>query len=301
MNNQNILAIRKSIVLKLVEEIIYARPNYQEIKKEREQYVQYRVKKMLDKKKSGQKVGFQATRKLNSASTITKTNSNTIRPQISKQKEISISPKSQDQNKRFNEMFIQRKSNVSVSPITRPNSNLILQNTSRKEVSQNQSNIPRPNIQQLNVSNSNATQSTTKFQQKRTSPISSSNQIQNRTPNPQDLPATIRDLRPMPTFTQLDLGKLNPVLKDPTLSVIICEGAGKNIIVKRAGEGNRPTPITLNEQEIQEVVQRFSQETKIPFSEGAFRTIVGSNLITANISPDNKVQNFIITKIAPGR
>ena len=292
MNNQNILAIRKSIVLKLVEEIIYARPSYQEIKKEREQYVQYRVKKMLDKKKSGQSLGRQFIQqkvirnqtKTNNATSIDKTNSKFMSHNTSTQQEIlSTSSKPQDQNKKFNEMFIQRKS-LNAIPITN-----------------NQSNLSRSNTQQSNISKPNATQSITKFQQRKILPISFSNKKRSFNSQEASLPATIRDLRPTPTFTQLDLGKLNPLLKDPTLSVIICEGPNKSINVKRAGEGNRPTQIILNEQEIQDVVQRFSQETRIPFSEGAFRTIVGSNLITANIFPDNKVQNFIITKIAPGR
>ena len=305
MTNQNILAVRKSIVLKLVQEIIYTRPNYQEVKKEREQHVQYQVRKMLEKRSSKQSILAKQTQNIQQAvkkfAPANKQSNNSIYPQTSKQKEISfVSPKSQnsqDKNKQFNEMFIQRKSNSSFSKPSYQISNPTNLRSPNKTLTPSPQSTTQ--FQQKNIS-LNPTQSTGNPTRPNTPELKiSSNRIQNRNPNSQNLPATIRDLRPTPTFTQLDLGKLNSLLKDPTLSVIICEGSNKSITVKRTGEGNRPTQVVLNEQEVQEIVQRFSQETKIPLSEGTFRTIVGSNLITANISSDNKVQSFTITKIVP--
>lgn len=109
------------------------------------------------------------------------------------------------------------------------------------------------------------------------------------------LPPTVRNIRPTPTNYEIDLGKLNPFVKDSAVTAIECTGPEKNINVKL---GNRimPTGIKLSEEEINEVIQKFSRASKIPLEEGVFRVAVGGLIMNAIIS-DVIDTKFIIEKI----
>lgn len=110
-------------------------------------------------------------------------------------------------------------------------------------------------------------------------PVSSVN------PSPQALP---------PGF---NLGKLEPLIADDRVTNIECPGPGKYILVKIQGKIN-PTRITLSEGEIKNIIEIFSQYSKIPVMEGLFKTAIGNLVITAVMS-DFVGSRFIINKYTP--
>jgi len=110
------------------------------------------------------------------------------------------------------------------------------------------------------------------------------------------LPETVRNLKPAPTSEQIDLGKLNILVRDPLIKAIECNGQGQNVLVTGI-MGRKKTPVTLNKDEIEDVLQRFSQAAKIPVNEGLFKAAVGSLVISAVISETVGIQ-FIIRKIS---
>jgi len=93
----------------------------------------------------------------------------------------------------------------------------------------------------------------------------------------------------------IDLGKLNPFFKDPKVSSVETEGENQAIYVS-GSMGRKPTGVKLSKKEIDEVIKRFSEKSKIPMNEGLFKVAVGNLLLTATIS--NSVSSrFIIEKI----
>jgi hypothetical protein len=114
------------------------------------------------------------------------------------------------------------------------------------------------------------------------------------------IPETIKDIYPFPENISIDLGKLNPFLKDPTVLSIECEGAGKNIIVRRIRGEKRTTSLIFKEEEIKNIINIFSREAKIPEQEGIFKAAVG-NLIISAITSEITGSKFLITKLSPFR
>ena len=110
------------------------------------------------------------------------------------------------------------------------------------------------------------------------------------------LPERLSYIRPTPTEAQIDLGKLNPLVKDPAVKVIECGGANKNIMVSGT-IGRKKTSIVLNNEEINEIIEKFSEISKIPVTQGIFRVAVGKFVLSAIISEviDSK---FVIKKMA---
>jgi len=109
-----------------------------------------------------------------------------------------------------------------------------------------------------------------------------------------NLPARLQYLKPHPTSAQIDLGKLNPLIQDPMVQSIECNGPNENIIVQTPAE--RVTKIKLSKQEVDETINTFSKASRIPIYEGIFRAAHGKLIISAIIS--NVVENkFIIKKI----
>jgi hypothetical protein len=109
-----------------------------------------------------------------------------------------------------------------------------------------------------------------------------------------NLPPRLQYIKPVPTSKQLDLGKLNPLIQDPAVQSIECNGPNENIIVKTPSE--RKTGIILNKEEIDDIINTFSQSAKIPVSEGVFRAAVGSLFLSGIIS-EVIGSKFIIKRI----
>ncbi|RLG11014.1 hypothetical protein DRN73_06450 [Candidatus Pacearchaeota archaeon] len=113
---------------------------------------------------------------------------------------------------------------------------------------------------------------------------------------PPRFPLRLQYIKPTPTPTplKLDLGKLNPLIQDPLVQTIECQGPDKKIIVRTPRE--RKTEISLTKQEIDDIIDKFSKQAKIPVEEGIFRVVVGNLNLSAIIS--NIIgTKFIIKKL----
>ena len=109
------------------------------------------------------------------------------------------------------------------------------------------------------------------------------------------LPLRFQYLTPTPTNIQIDLEKLNPLIKDPAVKGIECNGPDENIMV-RGVMGIKRTNIILNKEEINQMIKKFSETAKIPLHEGVFRVVVGRLILLAIIS-DVIGSKFIIKKM----
>ena len=118
-----------------------------------------------------------------------------------------------------------------------------------------------------------------------------------RIPEPR-LPETARHIRPEATGEEIDLGKINILIRDSLVKVIECNGQDENILVIGI-MGRKKTPIILNKEEIEQILRAFSQVAKIPVTEGLFKAAVGSAVISAVISDIVGIQ-FVIRKIPQG-
>ncbi|MFH1307688.1 MAG: hypothetical protein ABIH72_02450 [archaeon] len=126
----------------------------------------------------------------------------------------------------------------------------------------------------------------------RINPLSIGEGIGTATPKEMIMPDLTKPLPP-----GFDLGKLNMFLPDQRISMIECPGPGKYIIVRSRLKSNM-TNIVLTEQEIREVVEKFSFAAKIPIIGGLFKAAVGNLVMIALIS-DFVGSRFIITKASP--
>lgn len=109
------------------------------------------------------------------------------------------------------------------------------------------------------------------------------------------LPEHIQYLRPTPVNKDIDLTKLNSLINDYMVSIIECYGSEENIVVK-GKMGTKKTPITLSKEEIDDIIQRFSRETKIPVQEGVFKVVAGRLILLAIIS-EVVGSKFVIKKM----
>jgi len=117
-----------------------------------------------------------------------------------------------------------------------------------------------------------------------------------RIPEPK-LPPQFQHLKPTPTSEKIDLGKLNPLIHDPLVKIVECMGANQKIIVS-GGMGRRPTNIKLTSMEIDGIIEKFSNISKIPLEKGLFRAVVGRLMLSA-ITSEVISSKFVIKKIPP--
>lgn len=108
------------------------------------------------------------------------------------------------------------------------------------------------------------------------------------------LPSTVRDIRPT-ISGQINLGKLTPLARDPLVKTIESKGAGQPIIVTGL-MGVKKTRFVLNQNEINGLIERFAQSSKIPFEEGFFKASYGGYIISAIVSMDTG-SRFLISKM----
>jgi len=111
------------------------------------------------------------------------------------------------------------------------------------------------------------------------------------------LPRQFKYLNPQPKERDIELGKLEDLVNDPNVKEVECRGPGQNIYVK-GRMGYQPTQVTLSENEISELLNRFSGKAQIPIMVGEYHVAVGDLTLTANIDEDQGKSNFIIKKIS---
>lgn len=96
-------------------------------------------------------------------------------------------------------------------------------------------------------------------------------------------PVHIQYIKPVPINKDIELGKIDPLINDPNVKIIECYGPGENIVVQ-GNMGTKKTGIILDKEEINNIVQRFSRETRIPVEEGIFKVVAGRLMFLAIIS-----------------
>jgi len=109
------------------------------------------------------------------------------------------------------------------------------------------------------------------------------------------LPPHLQYIKPVPKEKAVDLGKLAPILKDPFVSVIECNGADEQIIA-RGRRGTKLTNVTLTQELIKQIINEFSQKSRIPVVEGVYRVVVGKLILSAIISEITGTK-FVISKM----
>lgn len=97
------------------------------------------------------------------------------------------------------------------------------------------------------------------------------------------LPEYLQYIKPTPEEAAIELGSIDPLIKDPAVKVIECTGPNERVMVKGA-MGVKPTAITLREDEMKSVVEEFSKRAKIPIHDGVYRVAVGRLVLSAIIS-----------------
>jgi hypothetical protein len=80
-----------------------------------------------------------------------------------------------------------------------------------------------------------------------------------------------------------DYGKVTPLLNDPSVSTIECQGSGRPVMVIRAGQ-RQITRINLSAKEVKEFLEKISDAVHIPILEGVFRAAVDNFAINAVVS-----------------
>lgn len=109
------------------------------------------------------------------------------------------------------------------------------------------------------------------------------------------LPETVQYLIPIPTSRVIDLGKLNPLIRDSLVRIIECNGDNEKIIVM-GRMGRKNTKIRLTKEEIDNIINKFSEATKIPVQEGVFKVVFGRLIFSAMIS-EIVSSKFLIRKM----
>ncbi|MEX2016952.1 MAG: hypothetical protein WD876_00570 [Candidatus Pacearchaeota archaeon] len=102
-----------------------------------------------------------------------------------------------------------------------------------------------------------------------------------RIPEPR-LPPNLQYLKPTPHQIEIDIGKLNPFIKDPTVRKIDCNGPAEYITVMVPMPMH--TNIILSKEEIDEVIREFEKKSKIPATEGIYNVVLGRLMFSAIIS-----------------
>jgi hypothetical protein len=97
------------------------------------------------------------------------------------------------------------------------------------------------------------------------------------------LPAHLQYLKPIPRKIEIDLEKLNSLIKDPAVKVIECNGPDEHIIV-RGSMGVKPTNIVLGKEEINKIIKKFSEISNIPIHEGVYHVVAGRLILSAIVS-----------------
>ena len=97
------------------------------------------------------------------------------------------------------------------------------------------------------------------------------------------LPLHLQYLKPVPRNIEIDLEKLNSLIKDPAVKIIECNGSDEHIIV-RGSMGVKPTNIVLGKEEINKIIKKFSEISNIPIHEGIYHIVAGRLILSAIVS-----------------
>ena len=91
--------------------------------------------------------------------------------------------------------------------------------------------------------------------------------------------------------------KVKSLIDDPTISSIECLGPEKFLLIHR-GQNISSIRLELDKHEINDLLNYFSKEARIPRIKGVFKAII-NNLVVTAIDSEFGGPRFIITKIHP--
>jgi hypothetical protein len=112
------------------------------------------------------------------------------------------------------------------------------------------------------------------------------------------MPQSLDYLKPafVENKTTTDWQKLNPLIKDNAVRTI--EVTPDEKIIVSGSMGERTTNIILNNEEVNEIINKFSYVSRIPVSEGVYKVVV-ENLIFFAVISGVVGSRFVIQKIQP--
>jgi hypothetical protein len=105
---------------------------------------------------------------------------------------------------------------------------------------------------------------------------------------------------PIPPAYQIvsgEFGKIDSLLKDPTVTTIECPGENKNVFVVRSGL-RQPTKILLSKDEIHEILKKVAEIARVPLIEGVFRASIRDFVLDSIVSKTIG-SRFVIKKYNP--
>lgn len=116
------------------------------------------------------------------------------------------------------------------------------------------------------------------------------------TPQPHFMPRKLPQRFPFAqkNTNEIDLEKINSFIKNPSIRSIECQGEGENILI-RGAMGNKKTDVILSEEEISQIIKKFSETARMPIHDGVFKVAIKGFVLSAIIS-DIVGSRFIITK-----
>jgi len=94
-----------------------------------------------------------------------------------------------------------------------------------------------------------------------------------------------------------EFGKIDALIKDPSVTTIECPGPAKTIIIIRSGN-REATKITLTQEEINEVLKKIAEIARVPLIEGIFRAAVRDFVVESVVSKTIG-SRFVIKKYNP--
>jgi hypothetical protein len=110
------------------------------------------------------------------------------------------------------------------------------------------------------------------------------------------LPQRLQYIQPTPREIPMDLEKIGPILKNPKIKSITCNGPNKEILANSPNP--KKTNISLSKEEIDEIIEEFSKISRIPIENGIYRVAAGNLMLLAVISEVTDTK-FTIKKIIP--
>jgi hypothetical protein len=108
------------------------------------------------------------------------------------------------------------------------------------------------------------------------------------------LPPHLQNITPIPKSYSISLGKLDPLMNNPSIRVIECNGPDQNITIR--APQTKQTEIILTKEEIDSILNGFSVTSGIPLEQGINNIVVGNLELSAIVS-EVIGSKFIIKKI----
>jgi hypothetical protein len=115
-------------------------------------------------------------------------------------------------------------------------------------------------------------------------------------PRAQQRPQTI-EIGSNTNFNNSDLGKIQPILMDPSVQSLECPGPDRPITVNKGGR-IQVTNIILKSEDIESMIETISRKTRIPKDFGVFKAAFDNYVMTAVLS-EFVGSRFIISKKNP--